>query len=64
LHAIKQRGSDERLVRSLASFAEPQEVAGIDRILEHAVDFGFRHPAIPARMAKADLKRLLRQRLE
>jgi len=41
---------------------EPKEVACVDRIPEHPMDFRLRHAPIAAAVAKADVKRFARER--
>jgi hypothetical protein len=63
LHAIECLMAHQRLVRAFPPRPAPEEVACVDRILQHPVGFGRRHPTIAAPMAKTHLEGSLRDGL-
>jgi len=51
LHLLERIVRDERFMRALATLPAPHEVARVDGVPEHAVDFTLRHAAIAAPMS-------------
>ena len=55
LHAVECLSRHQRFMRAAMHLSEPPEVADVDRILQEAMQFGFGHLAVAARVAKTDL---------
>jgi AraC-like DNA-binding protein len=64
LHLVERVVRDEGFVRAFVALAEPPEVAGVDRVLEHAVEFGDRHAAVTAVVTEPHLVHALREGFE
>jgi hypothetical protein len=59
LDPLEDVGRDQRSVRTLVAFAEPDELAVVDGVLQHAMQFGFGHRAIAARAPESNRVGLL-----